>query len=239
MASADAGAGEAADHVLALGADVPDIGAEADREADRDDDQRRRLDAEVLPLAGVDQRLEEDLADRAEAVVAEQREDERADDHGQEHRDQRGQVDHRRAGSLRFSSSMSMAGLRVEVGGGDVGAVVGLAVDAAHQQADLLDRDRRRSARFGDSRPSLITASVSQSASSSSRSWLMTTIAEPRGGEVDQRLVDRRGGAGVDAPGRLRDDQHLGLLQDLAAHDELLQVAARERPGRRGRARSP
>ena len=91
----------------------------------------------------------------------------------------------------------------------------------------------RRIARFGESRPSLITASESESASSSSRSWLMTTIADPRAGEVDQRLVDRRRGAGVDPPGRLRHDQHLRHLQHLAAHDELLQVAARERPGRR------
>ena len=65
----------------------------------------------------------------------------------------------------------------------------------------------------------------------------MTTMAEPARGEVDQRLVDRRRGAGVDAPGRLRDDQHLRHLQHLAAHDELLQVAARERPRRRARPR--
>src|SRR4051812_32610973 len=40
--------------------------------------------------------------------------------------------------------------------------------------------------------------------------------------QVDQRLADERGGADVDAPRRLRHDQHLRRLQDLAADDELL-----------------
>ena len=48
------------------------------------------------------------------------------------------------------------------------------------------------------------------------------------GGERDQRLMDRGRGAGIDAPGRLRDDQHARVLQDLAADHELLQVAARQ-----------
>ena len=56
----------------------------------------------------------------------------------------------------------------------------------------------------------------------------MTSTAAPLAGEIDQRLVDRRRGAGIDAPGRLRDHQHAGLAQDLAADDELLQVAAGE-----------
>ena len=42
-----AAAGDGAHGELALGADVPDIGAEADGEADRDHDQRRRLHAEL------------------------------------------------------------------------------------------------------------------------------------------------------------------------------------------------
>src|SRR6476646_7989626 len=36
-------------------------------------------------------------------------------------------------------------------------------------------------------------------------------------GEVDQRLPDRGGGSCVDAPGRLVDDEHARLAQDLAA----------------------
>ena len=48
----------------------------------------------------------------------------------------------------------------------------------------------------------------------------------PRAGEVEQRLVDRGRRPGVDAPGRLGDHQHARVLQDLAADDELLQVAA-------------
>ena len=41
----------------------------------------------------------------------------------------------------------------------------------------------------------------------------------------------------VDAPGRLVDDQHAGLAQDLAADDEFLEIAAGQRSrGRVGRA---
>ena len=46
------------------------------------------------------------------------------------------------------------------------------------------------------------------------------------GRQVEQRLMDCGGRAGIHAPGRLRDDQHAGVLQHLAADDELLQVAA-------------
>ena len=53
-----------------------------------------------------------------------------------------------------------------------------------------------------------------------------------------QLAADLRRGADVHAPGRLRDDQQLRVGVDLAADDELLQVAARQalappRPGRR------
>ena len=47
--------------------------------------------------------------------------------------------------------------------------------------------------------------------------------------QVDQRLADRGRGAGIDAPGRLADDEDAGLAVDLAADDEFLQVAAGER----------
>ena len=57
--------------------------------------------------------------------------------------------------------------------------------------------------------------------------------------EIDDRLMDGGRRARVDPPGRLADDERLGPLQDLAAHDEFLQVAARERAGERARARSP
>ena len=48
-------------------------------------------------------------------------------------------------------------------------------------------------------------------------------------GEIDQRLADRRRGAGIDAPGRLVDDQHGGLAIEFAADDEFLQIAAGQR----------
>ena len=66
---------------------------------------------------------------------------------------------------------------------------------------------------------------------SSSRSWLITITPAPLAGEVEDRLADRGGGRGIDAPGRLVDDEDLRALQDLAADDEFLQVAARQRAG--------
>ena len=46
-----------ADHVLALGADVPEIGAEAIGQADGDERQRRRLDEKFLQRPGIAQGL--------------------------------------------------------------------------------------------------------------------------------------------------------------------------------------
>ncbi len=49
--------------------------------------------------------------------------------------------------------------------------------------------------------------------------------------QVEQGPADERGRADVHAPGGLGQHQQLGLLHDLAAHDELLQVAAGKRLG--------
>ncbi len=54
-----------------------------------------------------------------------------------------------------------------------------------------------------------------------------------------QLAADLRRGADVDAPGRLGDDQHLRIGVDLAADDELLQVAARQALRRARRVRRP
>jgi hypothetical protein len=63
----------AAHHVLAFCADVPDIGPEADGQAGTDQDQRRGLHPEVLPLVGVEQRRKEDARHRLDTVVADGR----------------------------------------------------------------------------------------------------------------------------------------------------------------------
>ena len=62
----DAAAGERADGVLALGADVPDVGAEADDEADRDQDQRRGLDQQLGEPAQRSSAADEDQPQRLE-----------------------------------------------------------------------------------------------------------------------------------------------------------------------------
>src|SRR5215217_8075584 len=48
------------------------------------------------------------------------------------------------------------------------------------------------------------------------------------GPQVEQGLANGDGGADIDTPCRLGDDQHAGILQDFPADDELLQVAARK-----------
>src|SRR5690349_10654818 len=52
-------------------------------------------------------------------------------------------------------------------------------------------------------------------------------------GKVDELLPDARGGGGIDAGGRLIDDQDGRPSVELAADDEFLQIAARQRPCRR------
>ena len=51
--------------------------------------------------------------------------------------------------------------------------------------------------------------------------------------QLDQRTVNRCGRADIHAPGRVRGDQQFRLLEDFAAEDEFLQVAAGE-AARRG-----
>ena len=68
---------------------------------------------------------------------------------------------------------------------------------------------------------------------SSSRSWLITSTALPCVARSTSawRISARR--AGIDAPGRLVDDEQPRLADDLAADDEFLQVAAGELARRR------
>ena len=61
---------------------------------------------------------------------------------------------------------------------------------------------------------------------SSSRSWLITSTAAPAAARSISAWRIDGGRTGIDAPGRLADDQHGRLAQDLAADDEFLQVAA-------------
>src|SRR5277367_6857053 len=135
----------------------------------------------------------------------------------------------KRLGVSRFSSRMRMQGLchfdrRRRV-----------AVHAAHEQADLLDRHfanlhRRRQAAEIDDRDRVAKGKK-----------LVEVLRDDHDrraarGQIDDRLVDRSRRARVDPPGRLADHQRLRALQDLAPHDEFLQVAARERAGERARA---
>jgi hypothetical protein len=89
---------------------------------------------------------------------------------------------------------------------------------------------RLATGRGADNRPSLMTQS--RSASSKQFVEILRDHHHRRPRRRGRRVLpDRGGGAGIDAPGRLGDDEHGRLLSDLAADDEFLQVAARERAG--------
>src|SRR5471032_3370026 len=102
-----------------------------------------------------------------------------------------------------------------------------LTPDAAHQEADLLRRDLVDRPRIGE------RSQIDDGNAVAEREDLVEILRDDqyrraRFGEIDQRLIDRRAGPGVDAPGRLADDEHAGRLEDFPADDEFLQIATRE-----------
>src|SRR5438445_8943777 len=98
---------------------------------------------------------------------------------------------------------------------------------AAHQEADLLRSDLMDRPRIGE------RALIDDGDAVAEREDLVEILRYDQNrraslGKVDERLIDRRAGARVDTPGRLADDKHARRLEDLAADDEFLQIAARE-----------
>ena len=75
--------------LVALGADVPDVGAKADRQAEGDQQQRRRLHRQLGERVGAPHRLDEEDGEAAQRVLAEDQEQARADDDRDRERDQR------------------------------------------------------------------------------------------------------------------------------------------------------
>ena len=90
-----------ADHVLALGADVPEIGAKAIGQADGDERQRRRLDEEFLQRPGIAQGLEHIDVEGRDGRASHQPDDEAGDqergDEGGDRRERRASRAKRRA----------------------------------------------------------------------------------------------------------------------------------------------
>ena len=80
---------ERADDELSFGADVPDVRAKADREAERDQEQRRRLHRQLGERVDALHRLDEEDREAAQRVLAEDEEQARADDDRDRERDQR------------------------------------------------------------------------------------------------------------------------------------------------------
>ena len=104
---------------------------------------------------------------------------------------------------------------------------------AAHPLADALDVASPRCAIGGDRRPCAMTTRRSLISNSSSSSSRHHQHRAARVAQLEELRADLSGRADIDAPGRLRDDQDLGPGVDLAADDELLQVAARQAARRR------
>ena len=97
--------GDRADDELAFGADVPDVGAKADREAERDQQQRRRLHRQLGQRVGALHRLDEEHLQPAQRVLAEQQRTARCRSRTViAEREQRRRDRHRRDGCGRASS---------------------------------------------------------------------------------------------------------------------------------------
>jgi hypothetical protein len=217
----DAAGGDSAEDELAFGADVPDVGAEADGEAEADENERRRLDRELGECVDALQRLEEEDLQAAHRVLAEEQEE---------------------CGARTTVSARASTATASDIEPGRLGAGLKLPHDlprrdpAARQalltQSPLIQapicspRPMRgdRSARCGPGHDDQPVAELEQ---------LPRALADDEDGAaaVAQRQqlarICRRG-ADVDAPGRLRGDEKLRLGIDLAADQELLQVAAGE-----------
>src|SRR3546814_1396362 len=77
---------------LALGADVPHVGAKADGEADPDQDERRTLHHELAPAVEAGERRDEEMVERAAGIVAHGEEMQEAGQHGERDRQQRRRI---------------------------------------------------------------------------------------------------------------------------------------------------
>src|SRR5499426_1552212 len=94
----DAGREDPTEVHLPLGADVPDVGAEPDREPERDQAERRGLEEELAHAVRVADRVDEVDPERAHRILAERREDREADDQRQRGGEQRREPLHRARG---------------------------------------------------------------------------------------------------------------------------------------------
>ncbi len=219
-----------ADGELALRADVPHRGAIAERQARPHHDQRRRLDRERGEAAGLHQRRDEEGVDRRARRLPER----------PEHRRRC------RGSSARSPAPATRRSRRIETlprGSNLMGYACSLAARAARRLAAAPPMTRpicsivaSLTGIGGDSRPPAITATRSQTRKISSRSCEMITTAAPFSASSGERAIDRRRRAGVDAPGRLVDDQRPRRLHHFAPDQELLQIAARQRARLRFRA---
>src|SRR3954451_11452854 len=118
--------------------------------------------------------------------------------------------------SARFSSTNCMRGL------------LRLQRAAAHQQAEFFARRLAGGERCGQ-----MAMEHHGDAVGDFRELVEVLAGHEHGGawgcEITQRLPDHGGSAAVDAPGRLAYHQYLAIAQDLAPHDEFLDIAAGER----------
>ncbi len=188
-------------------------------EADRDQDQRRRLDQQLGDAAEGRQRIDEDLVQRLARRLAEQGEQIAPATIVSSTRQHRRQVEHgcamvlcavqagACAGSCAWQRQPQLRPCRRPMSS----TVMSSACRVTRQPAVGDDRDAR-----GDGQQLVEVLRDRQHRGAGGR-------------QIDQRLMDGRRCAGVHTPGRLRYDENGWVLHHLAADHELLQVAARER----------
>ena len=187
-----------ADHELALGADVPDVGAEAHRQAERDQHQRRRLDRQLAQRVGVLRRLDEEDVEPAQRVLAEQQEQHVPITHGDRQRQQRR--------GERHQPRRLRAGFKLKHGRPPSRPARPTGRSSIRRSARP---SRRRVGTHGERRP---LRDHDQPVADLEQLVELLADHQHRAAGVAQRqqlAADLRRGADVDAPGRLRDDQQL------------------------------
>ena len=201
----------------------------------RDHDQRRRLDRRARPgRRGSSDRRDEEVVERRERVVAHEQRTGRsrsttvsatASSGVSQSRPRAGlapRLDPKRHGRRLRSRAAARSSMPCSPP---------ISRPISSSEASARDAARR------DSTPSLITASRSVSVSSSSRSCEITRTAAPRAARSTSAWWIAAAAPASTPQVGCDDDQHARVLQDLAADDEFLQVAAgqraRPRPTRR------
>src|SRR5215831_6160999 len=168
----DAGREDAAEVHLPLGADVPDVGAEPDRESERDQAERRGLEEQLAHAVRVADRIHEIDAERAHRILTERGEDREADDQRQRRGEHRREPLHR---TRRHGAADELEGQH----GAQCGVASASAGNPPAIQRPISSALVADTSRTGERRPPAITTTRSQISRISPRSSETTSVATP------------------------------------------------------------